>query len=151
MKKRIIRVSIMILLAAFSTTLVAEQEVSSASSVAALARWYTPAQVEQGRIVFENHCAACHGLQAEGTTEWRKRTPEGHYPPPPLNGTAHAWHHSIRVLRDYINGGGKPWGGQMPAFEGQLSGAEVDSAIAFFQHFWSDTIYLQWLDFGNED
>src|SRR5690606_25758647 len=57
-------------------------------------RWYTQSQVEQGRELFQMHCAVCHGEKAEGTVNWFERDAEGQYPPPPLDGTAHAWHHA---------------------------------------------------------
>jgi mono/diheme cytochrome c family protein len=93
-------------------------------------RWYTQAQVERGAEVFVQHCAECHGANAEATPNWRQQTPDGKYPPPPLNGTAHAWHHPLDVLRRQIRLGGVPLGGSMPAFEDKLSAADIDAAIA---------------------
>jgi mono/diheme cytochrome c family protein len=58
-------------------------------------RWYTGNQVKRGAAVFAQNCAECHGANADATPNWRETTPDGKYPPPPLNGTAHAWHHSL--------------------------------------------------------
>jgi mono/diheme cytochrome c family protein len=66
------------------------------------ARWYTQSQIHAGRAIFQAHCSSCHGERAEGTSEWRELGPDGHYPPPPLNGAAHAWHHSFGVLDQVI-------------------------------------------------
>lgn len=109
-------------------------------------RWYSLSQVESGRVIFETNCAVCHKKNAQGRPNWKERLPDGSLPPPPLNGTAHAWHHSLSVLRDYIKGGGAAFGGNMPAFGDKLSASEVDSAIAYFQHFWSDEIYNIWIE-----
>lgn len=109
-------------------------------------RWYTGAQVDQGRVVFQTHCASCHGTRAEGTTEWRKTGADGNYPPPPLNGSAHAWHHPLSVLERTIAAGGVPLGGVMPGFAGILTAEEIRTSIAFFQSQWSDEIYARWRD-----
>ncbi len=53
-------------------------------------RWYTKEQVTKGQELFANNCAVCHGQKAESTPNWRKKLSDGSYPPPPLNGTAHA-------------------------------------------------------------
>jgi len=111
-------------------------------------RWYTPSQVDTGRAVFKTHCAACHGENAEGTLEWKKTLPDGSYPPPPLNGSAHAWHHPMSMLKHSINNGGIALGGTMPGFANKLSDAEKDATIAFFQSFWKDDIYTGWIKRG---
>lgn len=109
-------------------------------------RWYTNAQVEQGRAVFLTHCASCHGARAEGTAEWRKTDADGHYPPPPLNGSAHAWHHPLSVLEQTIAEGGVPIGGTMPGFSRTLSAEEARATVAYFQSQWTDEIYGRWRD-----
>lgn len=121
---------------------------NAASENTASGRWYTQSQVSQGKLVFQKHCAECHGINAEGTREWRKTLPDGNYPPPPLNGTAHAWHHSLSVLRRSIYNGGIPLGGTMPAFADRLDGREIDAAIAYFQSKWNQEIYEAWLQRG---
>lgn len=117
---------------------------AATSVFAAQERWYTHDQLERGTAVFAQSCAECHGANAEATSNWRETTPDGKYPPPPLNGTAHAWHHPLDVLRRQINLGGIPLGGVMPAFRDKLSAADVDAAIAFFQSKWNDEIYAIW-------
>jgi mono/diheme cytochrome c family protein len=109
-------------------------------------RWYTEQQVELGRSLFLTHCEACHGERAEATTQWRKTDANGNYPPPPLNGTAHAWHHPLVVLEQTVAIGGIPIGGVMPRFAETLGKQEIRATIAFFQNFWSDEIYARWLE-----
>jgi mono/diheme cytochrome c family protein len=108
-------------------------------------RWYGVEQVMLGGTVFATHCAACHGSRAEGAEEWFRRLPDGRWPPPPLNGTAHAWHHPLWQLRQKIREGSDPEHGNMPGFSGVLSDAEIDAVIAWFQSFWLDEIYAAWL------
>lgn len=118
-------------------------------SQAATGRWYSQNQVDDGRQVFMDNCALCHGANAQGTVaNWQRRLDDGSLPPPPLNGSAHAWHHPRSVLLQVINEGGIPLGGNMPAFREILEEAEKLAAIAYFQSFWEDEIYQQWGQMG---
>ncbi len=107
-------------------------------------RWYNQAQVKKGALVFEKNCSSCHGENAEGTEDWKTPLADGAYPPPPLNGTAHSWHHAFSVLKRTIEEGGVPLGGTMPGFKEKLTKEEKDAVIAYFQGFWSDEIYRMW-------
>jgi len=108
-------------------------------------RWYSASQVSKGNQLFQNNCASCHGDQAQGlVADWKKTLPDGSYPPPPLNGTAHAWHHPMPQLLRTIEQGGVPLGGVMPGFADKLSEKERLAVIAYFQSFWPDQIYQHW-------
>jgi len=111
-------------------------------------RWYLPSQVEAGRVLFQDHCAACHGDNGEGAKDWREPLPDGTHPPPPLNGSGHTWHHSLSPLKLTISAGGEPWGGVMPDFEGTLSDQQIDAVIAYFQSQWPPEIYQKWVKHG---
>jgi len=108
-------------------------------------RWYFTEQAERGKLVFSNNCAVCHGKNAEATANWKAPNASGHYPPPPLNGSAHAWHHPISVLGRVIYNGGAAVGGQMPAFKNTLSESDIIDVIAHFQTYWPDKTYDGWL------
>ncbi len=111
-------------------------------------RWYSEEQVAAGRVLYQEHCAGCHGPNAEGTADWKKPRPDGKYPPPPLNGTAHAWHHRMSVLKRTIDRGGVPLGGWMPGFQGKFTEAEKEALIAFIQSHWPDEVYAAWVERG---
>jgi mono/diheme cytochrome c family protein len=112
-------------------------------------RWYTESQRLAGAEVFAENCAVCHGEQAQGlVADWRQKLDDGSFPPPPLNGSAHAWHHPLALLLQVVNVGGAQFGGKMPAFETVLSEENKLAAIAFFQGFWSDETYNQWMQMG---
>src|SRR4030065_1620838 len=81
-------------------------------------RWYAQSQVDLGRKVYAEYGIGCHRENTQGTASWRELTPDGYYPPPPLNGTAHAWHHPLGVLKRTIDEGGVPLGGKMPGLRG---------------------------------
>lgn len=107
-------------------------------------RWYTPNQLALGKTIFINNCAVCHGANAESIPNWQESLADGSYPPPPLNGSAHAWHHSLSALIRTIENGGVAIGGKMPPFKKILSKKEQLAAIAFFQSFWDDRVYQAW-------
>lgn len=111
-------------------------------------RWYTGDQLTLGKQVFTDNCAVCHGKNAESLPDSEKRQSNVH-PAPALNGTAHAWHHSLRVLLWTIDEGGAKLGGRMPGFKDILSDAEKTAAIAYFQSYWDDQLYKRWKDNGN--
>lgn len=108
-------------------------------------RWYTTLQITDGEKVFKNNCAVCHGDKAQGLVkDWKETLPDGKYPAPPLNGTAHAWHHSKELLLRTINTGGIPLGGTMPAFKDKLTVKEKDAVMAYFMSLWPDRVYEVW-------
>ena len=122
---------------------------SAAEPKADASRWYSQSQLTAGALVFAQNCAQCHGDNAQGTVvDWRQKLDDGSFPPPPLNGSAHAWHHPQSVLLQVIDNGGVDLGGTMPAFAALLDQSEKLAAIAYFQSFWSDEIYGQWMQMG---
>lgn len=119
---------------------------------AAAGRWYTAAQQARGEQLFAANCAECHGDRGQGgSADWRERLPDGSFPPPPLDGTAHTWHHPLPVLMQVIAYGGVDLGGKMPAFEAILSESDRLAVIAWFQSLWSDDIYAQWQQMGGRN
>ncbi len=102
--------------------------------------------VSQGQEIYQQNCAFCHGAQAQGDPDWRKPGADGQYPPPPLNGSGHAWHHPAPQLHEMILNGSPPGQGNMPAWDGKLSPGEIDAVIAWFQSLWPDEVYAAWFD-----
>ncbi len=49
-----------------------------------------PVKLKQGRELYLKNCTVCHGINAEGATDWRQRVADGKFPAPPLNGTGPA-------------------------------------------------------------
>ena len=113
-------------------------------------RWFTEQQFEEGKQVFTTNCASCHGNLGQGLVEnWKKPDEAGNFPAPPLNGTAHTWHHPKMILLETINNGGIPLGGTMPPFEDALSDEEKEAVIAYIQSMWDDETYAKWLRMDN--
>jgi mono/diheme cytochrome c family protein len=132
-----------VLLAALAVISACESEQNTETAIAG--RWYTASQVSNGEVLFDTHCASCHGPRASGLADdWRKIDSEGNYPPPPLNGTAHAWHHPLVMLEKTLAEGGVEYGGLMPGFSASLTRSERLAIIAYFQSLWSAEIYAKW-------
>ena len=97
--------------------------------------------IQLGKISFEKNCITCHGRAGEGVTkDWKKKGTDGKYPAPPINGTAHAWHHSPKALLVTLNNGGIKLGGSMPAFKDKLSEAEKQSLLNYIYSLWPESI-----------
>lgn len=122
------------------------QKTEQLISVSAPVRTLDFAQMTRGRKLFLQNCAVCHGQKAEGAPNWRQKDPDGKYPPPPLNGTGHAWHHPMNALRMTIRDGTQKIGGKMPAWGDKLSDQEIDDIIAWFQGEWPPEIYQSWFE-----
>jgi mono/diheme cytochrome c family protein len=108
-------------------------------------RWYSAQQVEQGRRLYDRVCASCHGASAVGDPDWRQRDDEGMFPPPPLNGTAHAWHHPLPELRQTILQGSPAGVGRMPAWKDQIDDDQATAIIAYFSSLWPERVYQAWV------
>ncbi len=105
-----------------------------------------PAVLAQGEAIYQQHCASCHGVDASGDANWRKRDAKGFFPPPPLNGSGHAWHHSSEVLANVIRNGSPDSKGKMPAWGDKLSAQDIDAVIVWFQSRWPAQVYDAWFE-----
>lgn len=103
-------------------------------------------QLALGAKIFKENCASCHGAKAEGDASWRQRDADGHFPAPPLNGSGHAWHHSVEALTASIMEGSPKGKGKMPAWKGKLSEQEIEATIAWFQSQWPQPVYDAWYE-----
>jgi len=102
-------------------------------------------QLVTGKQVFEANCQECHGVNAGGVVkDWQKPDADGKYPAPPLNGSAHAWHHDMKTLLGTVDRGGIPLGGTMPAFKDVLTEDEKKAVLAYIQSLWPKDIYDAW-------
>ena len=98
--------------------------------------------IEQGRQVYADQCASCHGAQLEGQPDWKTPLPSGRLPAPPHDAGGHTWHHPddilFRIVREgtaAIVGGG--YKSDMPGFA-VLSDAEIQAALAYIKSTWPE-------------
>jgi mono/diheme cytochrome c family protein len=66
----------------------------------------TAVDIAQGKALYAESCASCHGANLEGQPDWRTPGPDGRLPAPPHDETGHTWHHPDRVLFQYTKLGG---------------------------------------------
>jgi mono/diheme cytochrome c family protein len=98
-----------------------------------------------GEDVFNKNCVSCHGSKGVGLAkDWKVKDENGNYPAPPLNGSAHTWHHSPSDLLYTINKGGLDMGGQMPGFEARLNEEEKQALIEYIYSLWPSEIQTKY-------
>ncbi len=114
---------------------------------AKVARQFDPAQVARGKTAYEQYCMSCHGPGGKGQAgDWRARGPDGKYPPPPLDDSAHVWHHPTQLLQQVIKHGSPGGTGGMLAWKDVLTDAQIDDVIVYIKSLWSDDVYAVWHD-----
>jgi len=101
-------------------------------------------QLDLGQKLYADNCSVCHGKTGQGYSLWRRRDAEGYWPPPPLNGSGHSWHHPLDDLRKKISQGARPGEGGMPGFGDRLDDRKIDAIIAWFQSLWPQEVYQIW-------
>jgi len=108
------------------------------------ARWYAAEHVTKGGQFYAQFCASCHGVAGQGAFNWKQRGADCKFPPPPLNGNAHTWHHPSRVLIKIIKEGSPGGLGNMPPWGQVLKDGDIAAVIAWFQNEWPDPVYAAW-------
>ncbi len=105
-------------------------------------RLFSVEKVMQGARLYQQHCAQCHGPEAQGHPDWQ--TP-GVVAAPPLDASGNAHRRApaelAAVIRDGAARNGVP---VMPGWKGRLSDGEVEAVIAWFQALWPPEVYEQW-------
>ncbi len=104
------------------------------------------ADIASGEILYEEHCAACHGGNLEGQPDWQSPGPDGRLPAPPHDETGHTWHHPDSVLFQYTKLGGREalalqnivYDSGMPGFADQLDDREIWEILAFIRSTWPE-------------
>jgi len=101
--------------------------------------------VDEGKLVYGQHCASCHGVNAEGQFNWKTANADGTLPAPPHDDSGHTWHHSDSQLTEIITLGPEfyaqsPGSGKtnMPSFKDTLTAAEIMSVLTYIKSLWND-------------
>jgi mono/diheme cytochrome c family protein len=97
--------------------------------------------INSGRAIYEQHCASCHGVNAEGAPNWQERDARGELPAPPHNAEGHTWRHSDADLYEMVSKGWRdPFNKSkrltMPAFGGEMSPAQIRAVIGYLKTLW---------------
>ena len=98
--------------------------------------------VEQGRGLYAESCASCHGVDLEGQPDWRRRLDNGFMPAPPHDESGHTWHHADQQLFDITKYGLAAvvpgYESTMPVFDGILSDAEITAILGYIKSTWPE-------------
>ncbi len=101
--------------------------------------------LKQGRALYGDYCAVCHGADLQGQPDWQTPDDNGLYRAPPHDETGHTWHHSNQQLFDYTRLGGAEALAQagvegfrsgMPSFGDQLDDDQIWDILAWIASTW---------------
>lgn len=99
--------------------------------------------VMQGKAIYANNCAACHGEALQGQPNWRERMSNGRLPAPPHDKSGHTWHHPDAMLVDMVKNGLVPgktappgYVSDMPAYRDILSDEETIAVLTYIKSTW---------------
>lgn len=106
--------------------------------------------IVEGRPVYDQQCASCHGANLEGQPNWKKPLASGKYPAPPHDDSGHTWHHPDALLISIIHDGGNGTNGaipsDMPAFKDKLNSRQIDAVLEYIKSRWSSqSREYQWM------
>jgi mono/diheme cytochrome c family protein len=122
-----------------------DQAVSPAPAVAV--RHFDPDSISRGARLFEQHCAQCHGPQAQGHPDWQTPSDGSFAAAPPLNGTGNDWQRSRAELAATIKKGVRRKTDNvdiMPSWKGRLSERDIEDVINWMQSLWPADVYEAW-------
>lgn len=96
----------------------------------------------RGSSLFQEHCAQCHGPEAQGHPDWQNPQVVA---APPLNGGGNVWKRNKRDLIAVIkNGASRKGEPVMPSWKGRLSDQDIEDVIAWLQALWPPDVYDRW-------
>jgi mono/diheme cytochrome c family protein len=95
-----------------------------------------------GRQLYMDNCARCHGAQLEGQSDWMVRKPDGKLPAPPHDASGHTWHHSdaqlLTIVRDGLEAIAPGYETDMPAFGETLTEAQIHDILEYIKSSWPE-------------
>jgi mono/diheme cytochrome c family protein len=98
--------------------------------------------VADGRAIYAEACASCHGADLEGQPNWRQRNADGRLPAPAHDPSGHTWHHPDMVLFTLTKYGptalsdGGRYQSDMPGFEGVLDDRSIIAVLSYIKSTW---------------
>ncbi|GGE46083.1 c-type cytochrome [Actibacterium pelagium] len=101
--------------------------------------------IENGKTLYAEQCAVCHGAKLQGQPNWRSPNADGTLPAPPHDETGHTWHHDNQLLFSYTKLGGQGalealgvtnYKSGMSGFSDVLSDEEIWDILAYIRSTW---------------
>ena len=101
--------------------------------------------IVNGKKIYADNCASCHGVNLEGQKNWMSRLPNGLMPAPPHDETGHTWHHPDKYLFMVTKYGieefiGEKYPNNMPAYKDILSDEEIIAVLSYIKSTWPSKI-----------
>lgn len=105
--------------------------------------------IANGKTLYAEQCAPCHGANLEGQPNWQTPDVNGVLPAPPHDETGHTWHHDNKLLFEYTTLGGAEalatrgitgFNSGMPGFSDVISEDEIWDILAFIQSTWPERV-----------
>jgi len=110
-------------------------------------RRFDPASVVRGAALFAQHCALCHGPQAQGHPDWQTPSDGKFAAAPPLNGTGNDWKRSRAELAAAIKNGVRRKSDNldvMPGWKGRMNERDIEDLLNWMQSLWTPEVYDAW-------
>ncbi len=95
-------------------------------------------RVLSGEILYQQHCAECHGADLSGEPDWMIPNDDGTYKPPPQDSTGHTWHHPDGLLLEIVRDGSAIPIAVMPTFGDVLTDDQIGDVLQFIKSHWGD-------------
>ena len=101
--------------------------------------------VDLGKLVYENNCASCHGVNLEGQERWRQPDADGYMPAPPHDESGHTWHHPDALLFKLTKYGfaamiSSDYKVSMPIYDDVLKDEEIVATLSYIESTWPDDV-----------
>lgn len=122
-------IAVVALIGVALAVLIVGQIKTSSGSLTASAR---PAH---GKALYDKYCVTCHGAAGRGVPGWQYQARGA----PPLDSSAHAWHHEDDQLLAMILDKPAP-DSVMPAWRGVLTREDALDVVAYIKSLWSPYI-----------
>jgi len=93
------------------------------------------AKPAHGEALYKTYCASCHGPSGQGEFNWMNKDRGA----PPLDSSAHAWHHEDAQLVSMILDKPAP-DSRMPPWRGILTRDDAIDIVAYIKTLWTPFI-----------
>jgi mono/diheme cytochrome c family protein len=108
---------------------------------------FEQASVARGAALFGQHCALCHGPEAQGHPDWQTPSDGKFAAAPPLNGTGNDWKRSRAELAAVIKNGVRRKNDNMdimPGWKGRMNERDIEDLLNWMQSLWPPEVYDAW-------